>query len=184
MKSHLNDKTTYCLPLCPQSRHSDLRYFSAVFAGDRHWMLYRGALFMNRLREAVCQCPLGLIPHFYSTTKNYALYIGVFQCPHGLELLRTANHRCRRKHKFQCPHGLELLRLIQKKMIIEKLFQCPHGLKLLLERAHAEMVELRFNALMGLSCYVWLSAELKTLKEFQCHHGLELLLLNFSHHFH
>ena len=94
-------------------------------------MLYRGALFMNRLREAVCQCPLGLIPHFYSTTKNYALYIGVFQC--------------------------------------------PHGLKLLLERAHAEMVELRFNALMGLSCYVWLSAELKTLKEFQCHHGLELL---------
>ena len=60
-------------------------------------------------------------------------------------------------------------------MIIEKLFQCPHGLKLLLERAHAEMVELRFNALMGLSCYVWLSAELKTLKEFQCHHGLELL---------
>ena len=72
-------------------------------------MLYRGALFMNRLREAVCQCPLGLIPHFYSTTKNYALYIGVFQC--------------------------------------------PHGLKLLLERAHAEMVELRFNAIMGLSCY-------------------------------
>ena len=91
-------------------------------------------------------------------------------------------------------------------MIIEKLFQCPHGLKLLLERAHAEMVELRFNALMGLSCYVWLSAELKTLKEFQCHHGLELLLnlgaantvakmfqchhglelllLHFSHHFH
>ena len=29
VKSHLNDKPSYCLPLCPQSRHSDLRYFGA-----------------------------------------------------------------------------------------------------------------------------------------------------------
>ena len=29
MKSHLNDKPTCCLPLRPQSRHSDLWYFSA-----------------------------------------------------------------------------------------------------------------------------------------------------------
>ena len=29
MKSHLNDKPTCCLPLRPQSRHSDLWYFGA-----------------------------------------------------------------------------------------------------------------------------------------------------------
>ena len=31
VKSHLNDKPTYCLPLCPQSRHSDLQYFGAGY---------------------------------------------------------------------------------------------------------------------------------------------------------
>ena len=64
-------------------------------------------------------------------------------------------------------------------MIIEKLFQCPHGLKLLLERAHAEMVELRFNALMGLSCYVKTSNIVSIAYAFQCPHGLELLPENF-----
>ena len=29
VKSDLNDKPTYCLPLRPQSRHSDLWYFGA-----------------------------------------------------------------------------------------------------------------------------------------------------------
>ena len=34
---------------------------------------------------AMCQCPLGLIPHFYLTLKSFSCYfISVCQCPLGL----------------------------------------------------------------------------------------------------
>ena len=34
---------------------------------------------------------------------------GLFQCPHGLELLRVVRAIVNIVARFQCPHGLELL---------------------------------------------------------------------------
>ena len=54
---------------------------------------------------------------------------------------------------FQCPHGLELLRVVRAIVNIVARFQCPHGLELLLGNAILTASKLSFNALMGLSCY-------------------------------
>ena len=57
---------------------------------------------------------------------------------------------------FQCPHGLELLRLHKTRISFLKEFQCPHGLELLLIMDGMPVQRIRFNALSGLSCYNWL----------------------------
>ena len=54
---------------------------------------------------------------------------------------------------FQCPHGLELLRLHKTRISFLKEFQCPHGLELLLIMDGMPVQRIRFNALSGLSCY-------------------------------
>ena len=121
VKSHLNDKPTCCLPLRPQSRHSNLWYFGAQLLSLQpcclrlahyiaviHSRLASNAvvsslfdristcriarplldarsgtnvvglihhfyqLFLDQTarRPMSCQCPLGLIPHFYGTPSK------------------------------------------------------------------------------------------------------------------
>ena len=81
-----------------------------------------------------------------------------------------------REKTFQCPHGLELLRRWQNSSYKSYYtFQCPHGLELLRHRLYLSCRGIRFNALMGLSCYSFDIPESSYAAEFQCPHGLELL---------
>ncbi|OAD86302.1 hypothetical protein HMPREF2738_03720 [Clostridiales bacterium KLE1615] len=76
---------------------------------------------------------------------------------------------------FQCPHGLELLRLHKTRISFLKEFQCPHGLELLLIMDGMPVQRIRFNALSGLSCYVAGGRRYLHINAFQCPLGLELL---------
>ena len=102
--------------------------------------------------QSVFQCPHGL--ELLPGSPSSATSLFVFQCPHGLELLRFVHHLLLAIFLFQCPHGLELLRSGREQLGKLFLFQCPHGLELLhLLCGWMEDGILRFNALMGLSCY-------------------------------
>ena len=39
---------------------------------------------VSELKYALCQCPLGLIPHFYVTLSIYTIVANACQCPLGL----------------------------------------------------------------------------------------------------
>ena len=49
----------------------------------------------------------------------------MFQCPHGLELLRGATITWTNSNVFQCPHGLELLRDIPPNAIGVSIVSMP-----------------------------------------------------------
>ena len=111
VKSHLNDKPTCCLPLRPQSRHSDLWYFGAQLLSLQpcclrlahyitvtHSRLASNAV-VSSLFDRISTCRIarpsldarsgtnvvGLIPHFYMARKNPVLLNKILcQCPLGL----------------------------------------------------------------------------------------------------
>ena len=113
-----------------------------------------------------------VVTWFRSSLQSILL---MFQCPHGLELLRMISTlrsgvwrfnaltglSCYalvvtfiyREQLFQCPHGLELLPTKSQSLIRWLLFQCPHGLELLHYLLLHRVCFWRFNALTGLSCY-------------------------------
>ena len=73
-------------------------------------LISTGNVTIGTTLEGVCQCPLGLIPHFYWHTRSRAVPTsGVCQCPHGLiphfyEQLRSVVDW--QKEVCQCPHRL------------------------------------------------------------------------------
>ena len=102
----------------------------------------------------------------------------MFQCPHGLELLRyTRNQNSNNKsvnalmglscyndsnidndewNVCQCPHGLELLRDKDWREKRTQTVSMPSWAWVVTQRKHhVPELERSFNALMGLSCYLY-----------------------------
>ena len=98
---------------------------------------------------------MGLSCYRYLTTKKRKLRR--FNALMGLSCYVTRPTRSALDILFQCPHGLELLPVAGTLLIPMLMFQCPHGLELLRRRVSARCCQtvsaLRFNVLMGLSCY-------------------------------
>ena len=82
----------------------------------------------------LCQCPLGLIPHFYMLYNNIECFRTMCQCPLGLiphfydkEIVIYDNESV----ECQCPLGLIphfYLSTLIKKVLRDLLCQCPLGL--------------------------------------------------------
>ena len=123
----------------------------------------------------------------------------MFQCPHGLELLRAAaSAEGGYLQVFQCPHGLELLlqylcdyygadvvSMPSRAWIVtfqhfsgrltSLCFNALTGLNCYYPWADADTADAGFNALTGLNCYTVPCAIYSLIPQFQCPHGLELL---------
>ena len=97
----------------------------------------------------------------------------MFQCPHGLELLRFALQCFFHLESFQCPHGLELLlAFVVKFGKSDKSFNALMGLSCYLIPECYKAVKESFNALMGLSCYNSLYVFILVLTSFNALMGL------------
>lgn len=72
VKSHLNDKPSYCLPLCPQSRHSDLRYFGAGQLSLQPYCLHLSHYITITHSFSTGGLALGTDPQWSSKPKNVA----------------------------------------------------------------------------------------------------------------
>ena len=76
---------------------------------------------------------------------------------------------------FQCPHGLELLRHEMAIALHTRCFNALMGLSCYRQYVDFLGGKWSFNVLMGLSCYFWFCSAAALLSAFQCPHGLELL---------
>ena len=162
---------------------------------SRAWVV-TGAALPASARIIAFQCPHGL--ELLLRIRRTVWTRITFQCPHGLELLHywsgqnqatvhrfnaltglscyvTGRFMYSTAYMFQCPHGLELLRSIFQMLAFMLMFQCPHGLELLLWLLLPVQCQRCFNALTGLSCYIFPLQVYNNLFTFQCPHGLELL---------
>ena len=107
---------------------------TGVSMPSRAWIVTQRTIIMNQ--EQICFNALTGLNCYFSIFV-ITMELMLFQCPHGLELLRTENGILILIDAFQCPHGLELLLVEIKSTCRQAMFQCPHGLELLRNRWHS-----------------------------------------------